>query len=214
VTEQQEWADVGLRVRAARAAAGLSQTDLAASVGLDRTMIAKIESGTRRIDALELVRLASATGVPMTYFLDSAPAVLSRRSVALTEDTDTEIGRESNLLDTALQGWIGDLRQFIELGLLAPRPIMTYPASASSAEDARLAARWLRDQLGRRDEPIGSLMSVCEQVGQFVLVTRLPGEGASAVDGDLGAAVVSVQGDPGRRRATAAHELGHLVLGD
>ncbi|MFY1669667.1 ImmA/IrrE family metallo-endopeptidase [Plantactinospora sp. WMMB334] len=98
--------------------------------------------------------------------------------------------------------------------LLAPRPIMTYPGKASSADDARLAARWLRDQLGQRDEPIGSLMSVCEHVGQFVLVTRLQGEGASAIDRDLGAAVVSVQGDPGRRRATAAHELGHLVLGD
>jgi Zn-dependent peptidase ImmA (M78 family) len=34
------------------------------------------------------------------------------------------------------------------------------------------------------------------------------------VDGDLAVAVVSRQRDPGRRRTTAAHELGHLVLGD
>jgi Zn-dependent peptidase ImmA (M78 family) len=47
-----------------------------------------------------------------------------------------------------------------------------------------------------------------------VLVTDLPGDGASVVDGDLAVAVVSRAGDPGRRRATAAHELGHLVLGD
>ncbi|MEU7616087.1 ImmA/IrrE family metallo-endopeptidase [Micromonospora rifamycinica] len=26
--------------------------------------------------------------------------------------------------------------------------------------------------------------------------------------------MVSTQGDPGRRRATAAHELGHLIIGD
>jgi Zn-dependent peptidase ImmA (M78 family) len=34
------------------------------------------------------------------------------------------------------------------------------------------------------------------------------------VDDDVAVAVVSIQGDPGRRRATAAHELGHLVTGD
>jgi hypothetical protein len=57
-------------------------------------------------------------------------------------------------------------------------------------------------------------MALCEKAGQFVLVTNLRGDGASAVDGELAAAVVSAHGDPGRRRATAAHELGHLVLGD
>ncbi|MFY1669669.1 helix-turn-helix domain-containing protein [Plantactinospora sp. WMMB334] len=116
MVEQRDWADVGERVRAARVAAGLSQTELATSVGLDRTMIAKIESGTRRIDALELVKLASAMGVPVGHFLDTAPSELSRRTVPLTEDTDTEVGRESNLLDIALQGWIRDLRQLIDLG--------------------------------------------------------------------------------------------------
>lgn len=34
------------------------------------------------------------------------------------------------------------------------------------------------------------------------------------VDDQLAVAVISRSGDPGRRRATAAHELGHLVLGD
>jgi len=34
------------------------------------------------------------------------------------------------------------------------------------------------------------------------------------VDSDVAVAVVSRRGDPGRRRATAAHELGHLVIGD
>jgi hypothetical protein len=57
-------------------------------------------------------------------------------------------------------------------------------------------------------------MSLCETVGQLVLVTSVPGDGASAIDGDIAASVVSLTGDPGRRRATAAHELGHLLLGD
>jgi Zn-dependent peptidase ImmA (M78 family) len=55
---------------------------------------------------------------------------------------------------------------------------------------------------------------VCELAGQLVLVADLPGDGASMRDDDLAVAVVSREPDPGRRRATAAHELGHLVLGD
>src|SRR5690349_24638545 len=103
--QQQDWSDVGDRVQGARAAAGMSQGELAEAIGLDRTMVAKIESGTRRVDALELARLATALHVPMAHFLDAQPLVLSRRTVALTTDSDSEAGRESNLLDIALGGW-------------------------------------------------------------------------------------------------------------
>lgn len=214
MAERQGWADVGERVRAARMAAGMSQSKLAESIGLDRTMVAKIEAGTRRLDALELAQLSSALGVPVAHFLDTQPLVLSRRAVALTDDTSTEVGRESNLLEIAVEGWLRELRQLVELGVLVPRPILTFPAAVRSVRDARRAARWLRDRFDLGDGPIDSLISLCERAGQYVLVTDLRGEGASAVDGALGAAVVSSHGDPGRRRATAAHELGHLVLGD
>jgi Zn-dependent peptidase ImmA (M78 family) len=150
----------------------------------------------------------------MAHFLDTQPLVLSRRSVALTDDTETEAGRESNMLDLALEAWIREIRQLIDLGLLVPQPILTYPRPVSSTDAARLAARWLRERLRLDDRPIDSMIGFSEQSGQLVLVTDLPGEGASAVDGELGAAVVSRHSDPGRRRATAAHELGHLILGD
>ena len=103
-------------------AVGMSQTELGETIGLDRTMVAKIESGVRRVDALELARLSSALGVPMAHFLDTQPLVLSRRTVALTDDTETEAGRESNMLDIALGSWIRELRQIIDLGLLSRAP--------------------------------------------------------------------------------------------
>ncbi|WP_414937940.1 helix-turn-helix domain-containing protein [Amycolatopsis sp. cmx-11-51] len=58
----------------------MSQADLANAVGLERTKIAKIESGGRQIDALELAKLASALQVPMGHFLRERPPVLSRRT--------------------------------------------------------------------------------------------------------------------------------------
>lgn len=208
-----EWSDIGERVRESRLAAGLSQDDLAREVGLERTKIAKIEAGDRRVDALELARLSSALGVPMSHFLHRPPQVLSRRA-QLVDDTDSHAARHSYRIEAGLLAWLRDVRQMLELGTLQARPTLTYTGTVRDAEAAREAAMWTRERLGLRLDPIETLMSVCEQAGQLVLVTDLPGEGASLVDGDVAVAVVSRQPDPGRRRTTAAHELGHLVLGD
>jgi Zn-dependent peptidase ImmA (M78 family)/DNA-binding XRE family transcriptional regulator len=213
MTVQREWTDIGQRVREARLAAKLSQDDLGRQIGLDRTMVAKIEAGTRRIDAVELVRLGSCLDLPLSHFLYERPAVLSRRT-ALLEEEATEAGRESFRLEAALVSWLRDVRQMQALGVLDTHPIVKYTGKVDSDAAAREAAAWLRVQLENGNEPIPSLMTACERAGLFVAVVDLPGDGASVLDGDLAVAVVSRHGDPGRRRATAAHELGHLVLGD
>lgn len=209
-----EWADVGEHMRAARLAAGLTQEELGARAGLDRTMIVKIESGNRRIDAMELIRLSSALQVPVDFLLRPAPPVLSRRASTVSEDADTEVARESGRLDLALVAWLHEVQQLAELGVLRPGPLLRAKRPVDSQTAARELALWVREQLGVGLDAINSLVELCERAGQFVLVTDVSGEGASVVDGDIAVAVVSLQGDPGRRRATAAHELGHLVAGD
>ena len=152
----------------------------------------------------------------MDYLLRPAPPILSRRASLVAEDTGTDVTRESERLEVALVAWLHDVRQLlIGLNVLQPR---------ASIEGPR--RQWIRRRLPGNSlfgfagnsrpvlEPIESLMELCERAGQYVLVTELPGDGASVVDGDVAAAVVSIRGDPGRRRATAAHELGHLVIGD
>ncbi|WP_062431151.1 helix-turn-helix domain-containing protein [Herbidospora daliensis] len=211
--DPEQWADVGERVREGRLAAALSQEELARALGLDRTMVAKIELGIRRIDALELIRLSDILGVPLDYLISTPPPVISRRA-QLTEDTATDAGRQSFHLGVALSSWLADIRQLVEMELLAVPAIKRPPMTISNAASARRAARWVRETVDLGDRPIESLISICEQVGQLVAVVDVPGDGASAVDDDVAAAVVSRQGDPGRRRATAAHELGHLIIGD
>jgi transcriptional regulator with XRE-family HTH domain/Zn-dependent peptidase ImmA (M78 family) len=209
-----EWADVGENMRMARLASGFTQEELGARTGLDRTMIVKIESGTRRIDAMELIRLSSALQVPMDFLLRATPRVLSHRASVLAEDADSEIAQESGRLDLTLVAWLHDVRQVIELDVLQPRPLLMATTAIDSEAAARDLALWVREQLGAGSGPINSLVELCERAGQYVLVTDVPGEGSSVIDGDIAAAVVSLRGDPGRRRATAAHELGHLVIGD
>lgn len=192
----------------------MSQEVLAERIGLDRTMVAKIEAGRRRVDALELVRFASALDVPIDALLEPLPAVISRRSAPLEDDTTTDAGRNSYRINTVLADWLRDVRQLVEAGTLRPTPLMRYPHPVTSEDDARAAARWLRTAHGVGNDPIGSMLEFCERSGQYVLITEVPGDGTSLIDGDLAVAVVNHQTDPGRRRATAAHELGHSVLGD
>ncbi|PWW64660.1 helix-turn-helix domain-containing protein [Actinokineospora spheciospongiae] len=208
-----EWSFLGERVREARLAAGLSQDQLGHLAGLERSKVAKIESGDRRVDALELGRLATALGVPMSHFLEARPPAISRRA-PLTADTDTAGARDAYRLDARLTAWLRDVRQVVELDDFRPAAAITSPVPVTDAAGARRAAGWLRTHLGLGDEPIPSLMSICARAGQLVLVTDLPGDGASLVDGDIAVAVVGLSQDPGRRRSTAAHELGHMVLGD
>jgi len=208
-----DWNEIGERVREARLAIRLSQEQLAEKMRLDRTMISKIEAGTRRLDALELAQLARALDMPIGHFLNAPPAVMSHRT-PLAEDTTTDATQTSYRIDSILAAWLREIRLLMSLGTLQPMPTKRYPRKVDGPMAAAEAARWLRSELGLESMPIESLAQLCERCGQYVLVTELPGDGASVVDGDVAVAVVSLRGDPGRRRATAAHELGHLVLGD
>lgn len=213
MTDALDWQEIGGRVRRARLAAALSQDQLGAKVGLDRTMIAKCEVGKRKLDALELTRLSTALGLPISYFLASQPAVLSRRA-EVTDDAPTTAARDTFRLDAELANWLRDVRQLQGHGVLTPRSPVRFPEKVADAAGARRAAAWVREELRAEVRPLDTLVEVAEQVGQLILVTDIPGEGASVVDDDIAVAIVSTQSDPARRRATAAHELGHMVLGD
>ena len=47
----------------ARERAGLKQQDVAARLGLPPSYLSKVENGTRRLDVIELIRIAEAIGV-------------------------------------------------------------------------------------------------------------------------------------------------------
>ena len=59
---------------AARKAADLTQSELAKRLKCHQSFIARVESGERRIDVVELVVLARALEVPAQHFLDQTEA--------------------------------------------------------------------------------------------------------------------------------------------
>ncbi|PSK96522.1 uncharacterized protein DUF955 [Murinocardiopsis flavida] len=180
-------------------------------------MISKLESGDRRIDAIELTRLAQALDVPLNHFLHQAPEVVSRRATAVLDIGDvgeTQVDRDAYRTEVLLAEWLRDVRQLTESGHLTLQPMLRYPRKVTGSADAHAAAHWLRDRLGIGRNPVESVADACEMAGQSIAVIRIPSDGAALVDGDTAVAVVDLAQQPGRRRSTAAHELGHMVLGD
>ncbi|MQA16505.1 MAG: ImmA/IrrE family metallo-endopeptidase [Pseudonocardiaceae bacterium] len=212
----EEWQVLGERVREARVAAQLNQEDLATRIGVERTALVKIEAGSRRVSAMELFRLADALDVPTSYFVAQPRAAAVSRRTTLVDDPD-QAERTRWRLDTALDAHARDVEQLVGYGLLAT-PDHGLPRSAvTSAEGARQLARDARIVAACGDDPVGSLGDCCELFGLYLLVLDQDTDGAAVfVDGPggFGAAVIGGRREPGRRRWTAAHELGHHLMGD
>jgi transcriptional regulator with XRE-family HTH domain len=65
-------AELGRRVRAAREAAGLSQSTLERNAGLRPCTVAELERGESDVPVLDLVRIAAVVGVDVRDLLPGA----------------------------------------------------------------------------------------------------------------------------------------------
>ncbi len=203
--------DLGQRISQARLDVGMTQAELGRAVGLDRTAIAKLEAGTRKVSATELVALASALHRPIDWFVvESPPSVVSRRSDAL-------VGGRSQMLDIKIDGLARDVAFLIEQGILADagtRPALDLPSDLEGAEALAKQARLLMDA---PDGPLCDLQRASEQVGLLAFALDLgaaAGDAAYVEVGNMGVALINGRIDPGRRRFDLAHELGHHLFGD
>ncbi len=203
-------ADLGRRIAQAREDSGKTQSELADLLGLDRTAVVRLEAGNRKVSATELVAIASALERPIGWFVtESPPAVVSRRR-------DPTADRLSRTLDFALENAARDVAYLDEQGILA-RPDRPSYATPKSFADAENLARSIRREAGLQEGPIHDLQSACERLGllAFSLALRPDSGDAAYVEvSELGVAVVNGTTDPGRRRFSLAHELGHHVVGD
>ncbi|KVF96561.1 transcriptional regulator [Burkholderia vietnamiensis] len=94
------------RLREARAYLGLSQDDVANALGISRPAVTNIESGVRKVEAVELDKLARLYGRPVQFFLTgeepagSDPKVefLARTLNGLSERDIEEVSRFAEFL--------------------------------------------------------------------------------------------------------------------
>ena len=65
-------------LKAARESAGMTQSEVAAALSRPQSFVSKCESGERRVDAVELVRLLKVYGVTLPRFVRTLPRWFSR----------------------------------------------------------------------------------------------------------------------------------------
>jgi transcriptional regulator with XRE-family HTH domain len=99
---------LGERLKQAREYLGLSQDDVAKHLGVPRTALTNMESGQRRVEALELQQLAELYRHPITFFTsneqqDALPADvehLARKAASLSAQDRAELERFAEYLRT------------------------------------------------------------------------------------------------------------------
>jgi transcriptional regulator with XRE-family HTH domain len=98
---------MGARLREAREYVGLSQDEVAKTLSIPRTALSNIETGQRRIDVLELKKLARLYKRPVEYFtgeekvdqsLPAGVARLAQTAVGLSQRDRQEVTRFAEYL--------------------------------------------------------------------------------------------------------------------
>ena len=107
--EEAERRRLGEKLRQAREYLGFSQDEVATFLKVPRTAVTHIERGQRRVEALELKRLAELYRKPVGYFtgedeasasLPADVAALARQAARLSVKDRDELGRFAEFLKT------------------------------------------------------------------------------------------------------------------
>jgi transcriptional regulator with XRE-family HTH domain len=98
---------MGSRLREAREYVGFSQDEVAKYLGVSRSALSNIETGTRKVEALELKKLASLYKRTVTHFtgengddesFGEDVAHLARKAKELSPEDRAELGRFADFL--------------------------------------------------------------------------------------------------------------------
>jgi transcriptional regulator with XRE-family HTH domain len=108
-SDEEERRQLGDRLREARKYLGLKQEEVATYLKIPRTALTDIENGQRRVEVIELTRLAKLYRQPAAFFTgeDEASANLpvdvahlARRAADLSPEDRDELGRFAEYLRT------------------------------------------------------------------------------------------------------------------
>jgi transcriptional regulator with XRE-family HTH domain len=187
---------VGRRIRMARELKRMSQADLAAALGRTPTSISYWESGTRSPGLEDIVRLAEVLGVEAADLLPSQPP----RVLARARASQLAIGELAEIVDRVVARYEKKDLPIFE------RPV----AKASPSDMAGLVLK-----LAGQDNPPIDMHAVMTSLKVTSTEELLP-DGLSGfvvfVSEDVPIVVVRGHDVEARRRFSAAHELGHVLL--
>jgi Zn-dependent peptidase ImmA (M78 family)/DNA-binding XRE family transcriptional regulator len=201
----------GKRIRQARELRRLTQGELARLIGKSQAAVAHAERGFKEPSADLVSAVALQTRFPISFFTTDPPVdfpvdvLLFRARSTMTRRDAQAAARYAEII--------------FEMGLNLSSYVTTIPlklerTGRSPVEAAREARRWLGLS---PEEPIPHLVNAMERAG--ILVLAIPLEEQSDIDAFsawvrntpvVALCAGKMAGD--RKRFSAGHELGHLVL--
>jgi len=210
--------ELGERLRLARAAAGLSQSDACDIAGISRTTLVHTEKGKRAPRIEELVKLAPAYRTTVNRLLRSAAIQVElvpqfRRSRGA--DEEDAAGLAAVQLLQRLAASFAELEREVFPALRVSYPPEVAVNGRWTFEQAEDAALGLRSSLGIGLSPIPDIVGLLESEMHFrVFVRPLDSRvaGLFAFKDEVGPCVLLNSKHPrSRQDLTVAHELGHFM---
>jgi Zn-dependent peptidase ImmA (M78 family)/transcriptional regulator with XRE-family HTH domain len=203
------------RLTLAREWNGLTKRDLADRVGVPAATITRFERGAAHPPAALLPGLAGALGLPPGYFTPGRPVLpvaeeaTHFRSLRTTRVYERRQAR-------ATMSHLAEAVRAIQTVVRLPEPRLPHHGT-----EPETAARSLRAYWGLPAGPVHHLVRLVEANGAVVSMARFgAGERIDAFScrpSGLDRPLICLsrdRGNPLRRRFSAAHELGHLLLHD
>jgi transcriptional regulator with XRE-family HTH domain len=112
-SDEEDRRRLGNRLREARKYLGLKQEEVASYLKIPRTALTDIENGQRKVEAIELTRLAKFYRQPVAYFTGADEASsnlpvdvahLARQVAELSQQDRDELGRFAEYLRARARG--------------------------------------------------------------------------------------------------------------
>ncbi|MBW7835808.1 MAG: XRE family transcriptional regulator [Sphingomonadales bacterium] len=206
----------GDMLRLARHRRGFQQTEAAKRLGIDQSMLSRIENGMVEVRNDLLVRAAIVYGFPQTFFYQRDPIYGAPVSVhpMWRKKTDVSV-REVDSVVAEINLRIMHLRRFlegVEIGFTGNLPRLDIDDYGSPEKVAGV----VRSHWGLPRGPIKDLTLHVEKSGVIVVYSPMDGASISGVTfstpGMPSLIILNSEQPADRLRFTLAHELGHLVM--
>lgn len=209
------------RLREARLAARLNQSELARAVGVKRQSISYYEKGDRTPEPKVMAAIAETLRQPISYFMTEPAPSFGNRSANFFRKVGVDTKRR-NAACAIYADWFAQTAYAFEPYANFPEVILPSfePANAESSlyEDDEIEniAEQVRQHFGLGWGPISNVVRLLETSGVVVSRVEIPGEKIEAFSYWSGnrpfVFLASDKGSAARSRFDACHELAHLVL--
>lgn len=212
---------VGQRLQEARKARGLTQQEVADSLGFSRTTVTALEKGERRTRPDELIQMARLYGRPVGDFVGARAPISDFTVQFRTSVANLDSRQSQDELRQAVESFQRLCEDYLYLENLNEAPLsQSYPRQyktegTSPEVAAEDVASSERNRLALGDGPILNLRDVLENdVGLRVFSIELPSRvaGIFGYTEELGGCIaINARHPQDRRRWSLAHEYGHFL---